>query len=85
MDPQALIAEVIAAGRATNQQRDDYREWLGKGGFPAQVTVTGFTYGDGRPAPDRVCEVRSLRRTWVDVKLAGILTTVRVAYLRAVA
>lgn len=39
MDPIAIIAEIIATGEITREQRENYREWINHGGFPARVEL----------------------------------------------
>jgi hypothetical protein len=84
MDVQALLADVIRAGKATADQRSDYLGWVRRGGFRARVTVTGWTDpSDGRPGRDVPAKVVSLRVRWADVVLDGQqgVTSVRISSL----
>lgn len=60
MDPIALIADVIATGKITREQRENYREWLDRGGFPARVELHPAT--DAWQSGDRFGRVVGLGR-----------------------
>jgi|GEM_PF-4886575 len=81
MDPNALIADVIASGAITRTQATDYYEWRRKGGYAVRVELHPAT--DAWMSGDRYGTVESLGRVYMIVRCdrSGRLRRIRPADL----